>query len=69
MTRQTGGVEWQEEHFVVFVHDVYTDRKHGRVIEFYAEHGGMRIVPLANLRITNAGMREINKALTTGETE
>jgi hypothetical protein len=62
-------VEWQEEHFVVFVHDVYTHPKHGRVIEFYAEHGGMRIVPLSQLRVTAAGEREIIKALKTGETQ
>lgn len=62
MTRQTGSTSWSEEHFVVFVHDVYRSKKHGRVIEFYAEQGGYRVVPLSCLRVTEASEKKINQA-------
>lgn len=55
-------MDWQEEHFVVFVHDVYKTKKHGRVIEFYSEQGGYRVVPLAAIRVTEAGQRKIQKS-------
>jgi hypothetical protein len=66
VTRQTGDVSWTEEHFVVYVHDVYKTKEHGRVIEFYAEHGGMRCVPLSNLRVTAAGERSIERKRKAG---
>jgi hypothetical protein len=57
-------VSWQEEHFVVYVHDVYTDRKHGhgRIIEFYSEDGGMRVVPLDKISMTKAQAKSIAKS-------
>jgi hypothetical protein len=63
VTRQgEGGVGWTEEHFVVFVHDVYQTKKHGRVIEFYAEQGGYRVVPLNAISMPKAGRRNIERA-------